>query len=55
MTITVNADAADGAVINISYLYFCGALSSAASPAAQVTVDAPAVEPEPDGTGTTNN
>ncbi|SFR67478.1 serine/threonine protein kinase [Agromyces sp. CF514] len=57
VTITVNADAADGAVINISYLYFCGALSSAASPAAQVTVDAPAVEPDPDGTGTgtTNN
>ncbi|GAA1957322.1 protein kinase domain-containing protein [Agromyces allii] len=47
VTITVNADAADGAAINISYLYFCGALSSAASPAATVTVVAsPAPTPD---------
>jgi len=44
VTITVNADAANDAAINISYLYFCGALSSAASPAATVTVVA---TPEP--------
>ncbi|KQM82037.1 protein kinase [Agromyces sp. Leaf222] len=47
VTITVNADAADGATINISYLYFCGALSSAASPSAPVTVTAsPAPTPD---------
>ncbi|MFF2372049.1 protein kinase [Agromyces sp. NPDC058110] len=56
VTITVNADAADGSVINISYLYFCGALSSDASPAAPVTVAAsPAPTPDAGGTGGTDD
>ncbi|MFF2272597.1 protein kinase [Agromyces sp. NPDC058136] len=38
VTITVNADAADGDTVNVSYLYFCGQLSSPASPTATVTV-----------------
>lgn len=38
VTITVNADAADGDTVNVSYLYFCGQLSSPASPNASVTI-----------------
>ncbi|MET4159115.1 protein kinase [Agromyces sp. PvR057] len=49
VTITVNADAADGETINISYLYFCGALSSAASPSATVTVVATPAAGDDDG------
>ncbi|ANJ25408.1 protein kinase domain-containing protein [Agromyces aureus] len=38
VTITANADAKAGETIQVSYLYFCGALSSDASPAATVTI-----------------
>lgn len=53
-TMTVNNDAADGAAINITYVYFCGQTSSPASPAGTTTVTAPpATEgPEAGGDGT---
>ncbi|GAA1511604.1 serine/threonine-protein kinase [Agromyces terreus] len=47
VTITVNGDAADGSTVDVSYLYFCGQLSSGTSPAASVAVKADSSE-EPD-------
>ncbi|MGI9824984.1 protein kinase domain-containing protein [Agromyces sp. Marseille-Q5079] len=52
VSITVNADAAEGDTVTVSYLYFCGQLSSGTSPESSATVAAadedPAAEPEPE-------
>ncbi|GAA1826432.1 protein kinase domain-containing protein [Agromyces salentinus] len=49
VSIPVNADAAGGETVSVSYLYFCGPLSSGTSPESSATVEAaPEPDPEPD-------